>query len=153
MNLKTLMALTVAAFASLPAQADQLQDSERMIARCLDYAASQKYPPLSVGVYDASAVTLAFRRQDGASAATAEAAQLKARTAIHVNASTADLAQVDAPTRDLLLVMQMTTLAGGVPLTDDKGRITGAVGVSGGTTEQDTECAQRAAEPAPAKKK
>ncbi|HEY0913452.1 MAG TPA: heme-binding protein [Solimonas sp.] len=147
---------------AMPAQAadkagdSALRDAERMIARCLDYVASQKLTPFSVGVIDASGTLVAFKRQDGASPATAEAALLKARTALRLNAPTAVLggvAAADAPTRDAFLIMQMTTLPGGVPLADDKGRVSGAVGVSGGSAEQDAECARRAAEPAAAKLK
>ncbi len=148
--------------AAMPAQATDkggdsaLRDAERMIARCLDYVASQKLTPFSAGVIDASGTLVAFKRQDGASPATADAALLKARTALRLNAPTAVLGEVaaaDAPTRDAFLVMQMTTLPGGVPLSDDKGRVVGAVGVSGGSAEQDAECARRAAEPVPVKAK
>ena len=160
MKVAVLVAGTMTALT--PAQAadkggdSALRDADRMIARCLDYVASQKLTPFSVGVIDASGTLVAFRRQDGASPATAEAALLKARTALRLQAPTAALGEVaaaDAPTRDAFLVMQMTTLPGGVPLSDEKGRVTGAVGVSGGTAEQDAECARRAAEPAAAKSK
>ena len=145
---------------ALPAQAAEkggdsaLRAAEAMVARCLDHAASQKITPLSIGVIDASGTLLAFKRQDGASAATADAALLKARTALRLNAPTDVLGAVaaaDAPTRDAFLIMQMTTLPGGVPFSDDQGRIAGAVGVSGGSAEQDTECARRAAAPTPGK--
>ncbi|MDM4771556.1 heme-binding protein [Solimonas sp. SE-A11] len=154
--------LFAAAMAAMPAQAAEkggdsaLRDAERMIARCLDYVAAQKLTPFSVGVIDVSGTLVAFKRQDGASAATAEAALLKARTALRLNAPTEVLGAVaaaDAPTRDAFLVMQMTSLPGGMPLADDQGRAVGAVGVSGGTAEQDAECARRAAAPAPAKSK
>lgn len=141
-----------------PAQAgtDSLRDAERMIARCLEHAASQKITPLSVAVIDASGTLVAFKRQDGASSATAEAAMLKARTALRLNAPTAVLAQVaaaDAPTRDAFLIMQMTTLPGGAPVSGPDGNAAAAVGVSGGTAEQDAECAQQAIEPPKAPKK
>lgn len=161
---KTLMALfAVAVVATLPGQAmagpgsDQaLREAERTIARCLDHAASQKLTPLSVAVIDASGALVAFKRQDGASSATAEAALLKARTALRLNAPTAILGEVaaaDAPTRDAFLIMQMTTLPGGVPLSGKDGNTPGAVGVSGGTAAQDAECAQQAIEAPKARNK
>lgn len=152
---RTFPAFLAAALCALSAgaQADAgadktLRDSERMIARCLDYAASQKYTPLSVGVIDASGTLLAFRRQDGAAPSTADAALLKARTALRLNAPTSELGPVanDAPTRDAFLIMQMTILPGGIPVADEGGHAAGAVGVSGGTGEQDAECARRAIE-------
>jgi len=132
-----------------PKSSDALQDAERRIARCLDYAASQKLPPLSVGVIDASGTLVAFKRQAGAATATAEAALLKAKTAARLNAPTALLGPAvagDASTRDSFLILQLTTLPGGVPLNDLGGAVVGAVGVSGGSNEQDAECARRAAE-------
>jgi glc operon protein GlcG len=146
-----LLAGVLAVAAPAQAGADSLRDADRMIARCLDHAASQKITPLSVAVIDASGTLVAFKRQDGASSATAEAAMLKARTALRLNAPTAVLAEVaaaDAPTRDAFLIMQMTTLPGGVPLPG----AAGAVGVSGGSADQDTECARQAVEP-PARNK
>ncbi|HVT35731.1 MAG TPA: heme-binding protein [Nevskiaceae bacterium] len=137
-------------------QASALKDGERMVARCLDFATANKYPPLSVAVIDASGSLVLFKRQDGASSASADAALLKARTALRLNAPTSVLGTVaaaDAPTRDAFIVMQMTTLPGGSPLQSTDGLAIGAVGVSGGEAEQDAECARMAAEPAPAKKK
>lgn len=143
-----LLALPAAAGAA-PKTRDPLQQAERVIARCFDYAASQKLPPLSVGVIDASGTLVAFRRQAGAASVTAEAALLKAKTAARLNAPTALLGPAvagDASTRDAFLILQLTTLPGGAPLNDGDGMGLGAVGVSGGSDEQDAECARRAAE-------
>ncbi|HEY0974431.1 MAG TPA: heme-binding protein [Solimonas sp.] len=154
--------LTGAAIVAVPgvaiAQAGgggSLADAERMIARCLEYAALQKLPPLSVGVVDGSGALIAFKRQPGAATATAEAALLKARTAVRLNVPTALLAQAaasDAPTRDTFLILQLTTIAGGVPFADADKAPAGAIGVSGSAPEQDAACAERALE-APAKRK
>lgn len=148
--MKTLAALIVGALCvAAPAQATSLQDSERMLAACLDYATGQKYPPMSIGVIDASGTLVAFKRQDGASQATAEAALLKARTSMRLQAPTAvlgPLAASDARYRDSFIMMQMTTLAGGVPIADTGGRVVGAIGVSGGLAEQDVQCAEKALE-------
>lgn len=149
MKMLTLSLLALATAGAGCAHAQTLADAERMIDSCLSLAAKQKFPPFSVGVIDASGALVAFRRQDGASAATADAALLKARTALKVNAPTSVIAPAvgnDQPTRDAFLVMQLTMLPGGVPLADRSGKAIGAVAVSGGTAEQDTQCADRAAE-------
>lgn len=115
--------------------------AERMVAGCAEFARKNGYPPLSIGVVDATGALLAFTRQDGASPATADVALLKARTALKANAPTAALAQVaaaDGPTRDTLLALQLTTLPGGAPFAG------GALGVSGGDADQDVACLQRA---------
>jgi glc operon protein GlcG len=142
------LAITVSATA-FPQSADDgtLASSERMIARCLDYAAREKLTPLSVGVIDASGALIAFQRQDGANAVTAEAALLKARTALRLNVSTDVLAPAlaaDASARDAFLLMQLTTLPGGAPFADAQGRPAGAIGVSGALPAHDAECARRA---------
>lgn len=137
--------------ATAPKPADALQAAERMIAQCLQHADQQKLPPLSVGVVDASGTLVAFKRQAGASTATAEAALLKARTALRLNAPTVLLGPAlagDAATRDTFLILQLTTLPGGVPIADAGGAAVGAVGVSGGSADQDAECAKRAADSA-----
>jgi uncharacterized protein GlcG (DUF336 family) len=46
----------------------------------------------------------------------------------------------DSPSRDLMLILQLTDDPGGMPLKAG-GRIIGAVGVSGGAAEQDVGCA------------
>lgn len=151
------VALVAASGAALAQSADGKTppDAERMIAQCLEYAAAQKLPPLSVGVVDAAGTLVAFKRQPGASAATADAALLKARTAARLNAPTALLAEAaaaDAPTRDTFLILQMTTIPGGVPFADAGAQLAGAVGVSGSAPDQDAACAQRAIE-APSRKR
>ncbi|HEY1075999.1 MAG TPA: heme-binding protein [Fontimonas sp.] len=141
------------------AQADgssSLASADRMIAQCLDYAATQKLTPLSVAVVDPSGTLVAFKRQPGAASVTAEAALLKARTAARLNAPTAVLGPAvadDGPTRDTFLILQLTTIPGGVPFADANAQLAGAVGVSGSAPDQDAACAARAIEPSPARRK
>jgi uncharacterized protein GlcG (DUF336 family) len=144
------VALSLPVHAGKAPEPDALRDGERMIARCLEFAATQKLPALSVGVVDASGTLVAFTRQAGASTATADAAVLKARTAVRLNAPTALLAQAaaeDGPTRDTFVILQLTTVPGGVPFLEADGRVAGAIGVSGSAPDQDAACAGQAVEP------
>lgn len=144
------------ALGATPAQATTLADAGRMVEQCFAHATSQKYPPLSVAVIDQAGALVAFGRQDGASAASPEAALLKARTALKLNAPTDVLAPAvggDQPTRDAFLLMNLTMLPGGLPIADGDGRLVGAIGVSGGTAEHDVGCGKRALEARPAPKK
>jgi glc operon protein GlcG len=128
-----------------------LQSADRMIAGCLQHAAATKLPPLSIVVVDASGTLIAFKRQDGAMPASADAALLKARTAIRTNVPTAALASVvaeDPATRDAFLVLELTGIPGGMPFARGDVRVAGAVGVSGALPDQDAGCAQRAVEAA-----
>jgi uncharacterized protein GlcG (DUF336 family) len=67
---------------------------------------------------------------------------LKARTATRFGAPTQALVAMsqDSPTRDLMLLLQLTDDPGGVPIKVG-GRVIGAIGVSGGAAEQDVDCA------------
>lgn len=123
--------------------------AERRIAACLAQAVREQHPPLSIAVIDTTGSLVAFIRQDGASAATTEAALLKARTALRTAMPTATLAAAaatDAQTRDALLVLQLAGLGGGFPIAGIPGTPSGAVGVSGASVEVDHRCAQVAAE-------
>lgn len=151
-KLMTLMPFTIGATlaaSSVHADAgriDTLTDAEQKIARCLDYADTQKFPPMSVAVIDADGTLIAFRRQAGAAPVTADAALLKAKTALRLGVATDQLDDVagDAPTRDAFIMLQLTTLPGGAPFASADGKPAGAVGVSGGEAAQDTDCARRA---------
>lgn len=136
------------------AAASPLQTADRMIAGCLQHAAAAKLPPLSIVVIDAGGALIAFKRQDGAMPASADAALLKARTAVRTNAPTAALTALvaqDPPTRDAFLVLELTGMPGGVPFARGDVPIAGAVGVSGAQPDQDANCAQQAVDAAGAK--
>ncbi|MEZ5983189.1 MAG: heme-binding protein [Parvularculaceae bacterium] len=121
--------------------------AERMVDACFDRAASAGFPPFSIAVIDPTGALVVFKRQEGASAATAEVAMLKARTSLKANAPTAILTQVagaDEPTRDALLLLGLTTLPGGAPFADGKSGFSGAIGASGGDAAQDVQCLEEA---------
>ena|ERR1700728_2555417 len=121
--------------------------AERMIAGCAEHAAAQKMPPLSIAVIDATGTLIAFSRQDGASPVTGDIALVKARTALRARAPTSALgtyAAHDAGTRDALIALQLTGIPGGLPFSPTEDLVIGAVGVSGGMSQQDEGCAQQA---------
>lgn len=108
--------------------------------------------PSSIAVIDAGRELVAFGRMDGALLASVAISQAKAYTARSLNAATKDvgeLAQPGAPlyglhTAHLAAGRALVTFAGGVPITVD-GEIVGAVGVAGGTPDQDHEVASAGA--------
>ncbi|GAA1486515.1 GlcG/HbpS family heme-binding protein [Brachybacterium fresconis] len=99
-------------------------------------------------VLDAGANLVAFERMDGAWLASNDLALAKSRTSVMFEAPSEVLnaplqlgepvAHFDHTNGGLLL------MGGGVPITDDTGRLLGALGVSGGTPEQDAEIARAA---------
>ena len=114
-----------------------------MANQCLERAKRNGWPPFSIAIVDASGALVLFRREDAAPAVTAEVAILKAKTSARAGMASSDLAAMshDQPTRDLFILLQLTSDPGGVPVLRS-GRVVAAVGVSGGSAEQDTGCAQ-----------
>jgi uncharacterized protein GlcG (DUF336 family) len=102
--------------------------------------------PLSVAVVDAGDQLVAFERMDGADLVSIGLARDKAFTALVNRMPTRDLGPMAQPGTefygyDSLAGGRMIVFAGGLPL-ERAGVLVGAVGVSGGSAEQD----QRAAE-------
>jgi uncharacterized protein GlcG (DUF336 family) len=101
--------------------------------------------PMSVAVVDASRELVAFARQPGARLASAEIAQNKAYTARSLDMSTAELAELTRPGQPLYGIetaqsRPFVAFAGGRPLRQE-GVVIGAIGVSGGTVDQDDDVA------------
>jgi glc operon protein GlcG len=126
-----------------------LSGAEKIIA-----AAKRKATALGVkvniAVVDDGGHLLAFARMDGARPASAATAQTKAVTAATFRQETGTLPAKGEPDVLLNLSLQnaaaasggkITTLKGGVPVVIDD-QVIGAVGVGGGTGEQDAEVAK-----------
>ncbi|TWH21963.1 uncharacterized protein GlcG (DUF336 family) [Prauserella rugosa] len=101
--------------------------------------------PMNVAVVDAGAHLVAFARQDGAILASIDIATRKARTAALLKMTTAQLGEAAKPGAPLYGIEGtnggLIIFGGGIPLTRD-GEVIGAVGVSAGSVEQDTEVAE-----------
>lgn len=106
--------------------------------------------PMNLAVHDEGANLKAFIRMDGALLGSADIAMNKARTAALFGFNTEALYEFCKPggtspgfenTNGGLVVF-----AGGIPLRDRAGMLLGAVGVSGGSVDQDFAVATAAAE-------
>ncbi|MEU7243667.1 GlcG/HbpS family heme-binding protein [Streptomyces sparsogenes] len=116
------------------------QDAELLITAARR-AAEAADVTVSVTVLDAGGHLLAFRRDDRAVLISGETSTRKAYTALQMNAPTADLVDLvkpDGPFHSLPTALDRPLLfiAGGLPVHRD-GRLIGAIGVGGGTPEQD----------------
>ena len=105
--------------------------------------------PSSISVLDSGREPLAFLRQDGALLASSEISSNKAYTAVSMQMATGDLGpfvQPGAPFFGLQTAQSrpFVTFAGGVPILID-GEVVGAVGVAGGSGEQDEQVAKAGA--------
>jgi uncharacterized protein GlcG (DUF336 family) len=123
-----------------------LELAERFIAAAKAKAQQQGWG-MSLAVVDTAGNPVALARMDGARWMTAGVAQSKAFTAATFRRSSMEVAEL-AQSRSLLFssIAQIAgrpllLAGGGLPLLI-KGELLGGVGASGGTEEQDIECAK-----------
>lgn len=117
-----------------------IQDAETLVAAARQ-AAEAAGATVSVTVLDAGGHLLAFRRDDRAVLISGETSTRKAYTALQLDTPTADLVDAVQPgglfhTLPTALDRPLLFIAGGLPVHRD-GRLIGALGVGGGTPEQD----------------
>jgi uncharacterized protein GlcG (DUF336 family) len=102
--------------------------------------------PMDIAVVDEGNNLTAFARMDGAWLGSIDIAQNKAYTARSFDMPTKDLAPLAQPNQPLYGIEasnqgRLIVFAGGIPLEAD-GKVVGAIGVSGGSVEQDHEVAE-----------
>ena len=102
--------------------------------------------PMNIAVVDEGNNLTAFARMDGAWLGSIDIAQNKAYTARAFDMETRTLGGVAQPNQPLFGIHasndgKLIIFAGGIPLVRN-GRVIGAIGVSGGTVEQDQEVAE-----------
>ncbi|MFL6078645.1 MAG: GlcG/HbpS family heme-binding protein [Ornithinibacter sp.] len=121
------------------AQAQRVLAAAERAARGLGVAAF-------IVVVDDCADLKAASRQDGNSRASLTLAPLKAETSVAFRISTATLASrtTDPVRAQSLLAAGFTLLGGGVPLIVDS-QVVGAIGVGGGSPDQDVQIAEAGA--------
>ena len=105
--------------------------------------------PMNVAVVDAGNNLTAFARQDGAWLGSIDIAQGKAYTARAFDMTSAELGAEAQPGKPLYGIEASNdgrpiVFGGGIPLKDGE-EILGAIGVSGGTVDQDEEVAEAGA--------
>lgn len=126
-----------------------LAGAHTALKAAVEFAAGKGFK-MNIAVVDDGGHLLAFARMDGARPASANTAMTKAITAATFRQETGPLPAGGNP--DILLNLsvqnaaaasggKITTLKGGVPIVVD-GQIIGAVGVGGGSGEQDAEVAK-----------
>ena len=107
--------------------------------------------PMNVAVVDNGGNLKAFSRMDEAWLGSIDIAIDKAFTANAFKMSTQDLSEMAQPGQPLFGINttnddRIVIFDGGIPLTREDGTVAGAVGVSGGTPDQDHEVAEAGTE-------
>lgn len=125
-----------------------LDVAKKMVAGC-EAKAKEMGWKMNISVVDIGANQIAFERMDGAYLGSADIALHKAQTSARFPFPTRGIEQLaygkdlkGGTVPGLALVPGIIAFAGGLPImTDDKAHV-GAIGVSGGTADQDETCAQ-----------
>ena len=125
-----------------------LADAERAIAAAR-VKADEFGVAMAIAVVNESGILTAFVRMDNSELVAVPIAQDKAYTALVNRLSTLELGKQCQPGGPLYGIQnnlggRMVIFPGGVPVWRD-GKLIGAVGASGGTVEQDHECATASA--------
>jgi uncharacterized protein GlcG (DUF336 family) len=117
-----------------------LQQAERVIAAARADAARRNFT-MAFAVVDPAGELVSFEKMDGTQSASVDVAQAKARSAARYRRSTKTFS--DAVTAGRVSVMALkdaVPVEGGVPILSN-GRVIGAIGVSGGSSQEDGEVA------------
>ncbi|CAM3391677.1 heme-binding protein [Zobellia roscoffensis] len=96
---------------------------------------------VNIAVVDAGANLKAFIRMDESFLGSIDVAIKKAKTARYFNIDTGELGELTQPGGIIYNIEHsndgLITFPGGIPIKNKEGKIIGAIGVSGGTIEQD----------------
>lgn len=127
-----------------------LEDARRIIAAA-EARADEIGQPMNIAVVDAGGNLVAHVRQDGAWIGSVDISISKAWTSRAFDISTKDLGDNAQPTQQFFGIHTtnahgrgVAIFAGGIPVSRD-GQVVGAVGVSGGSGEQDHSVAEAGA--------
>lgn len=130
---------------TLQAQGITLERAQAVVAAAVKKA-EEMGVPMNIAVVDAGNNLTAFARMDGAWLGSIDIAQGKAYTARAFDMETKALGKAAQSGQPLFGIHasndgRIIIFAGGIPLKSG-GRVVGAIGVSGGTVEQDQEVAE-----------
>jgi uncharacterized protein GlcG (DUF336 family) len=122
-----------------------LEEAKRIVSAA-EQKAQQMGQPMNIAVMDAGRNLVAFQRMDGAWVASIDIAIDKAFTSAGRGLTTREIGEMAQPGQPLFGINttnggRIVIFAGGVPLVRD-GEVVGAVGVSGGTPDEDHEVAE-----------
>jgi|SRR5215210_1070002 len=124
-------------------------EEARNVVSAAEEKAREIGTPMNVAVVDAGTNLLTFDRMEDAWLGSVDIAINKAFTAAAFKLPTHELAEMSQSGQDLFGIQatnngKVVIFAGGIPLERD-GEVIGAVGVSGGTIDQDQEVAEAGA--------
>jgi glc operon protein GlcG len=117
-------------------------DVAKKMATACEAKAKQEGWKMNIAIVDNGGNLKFFLRQDDAFLKSIEIAQLKAGTSAGFPFSTKQIGEITTKVPGIAYVPGIVTFEGGLPILTADGKQIGAIGVSGGTAEQDGICAQ-----------
>lgn len=120
-----------------------LATANAIITAAFDRGAALGLKPLGIAILDAGGHLLAFQRQDGSSALRPQIAIGKASGALGLGVSSRKIADMAAERPSFVAALGaiapggVIPAAGGLVISDDRGAILGAIGVTGDTSDND----------------
>ncbi|PHN02746.1 GlcG/HbpS family heme-binding protein [Flavilitoribacter nigricans] len=124
-------------------------DQTTAILQAAEKLARSRNIPVNIAIVDAGANLKAFLRMDGSYLGSIDVAIKKAKTARYFNIPTGELGKITQPGGAIYQIELsndgLITFPGGVPIKDQQGVIIGAIGISGGSIEEDHQIAMEAA--------
>ena len=147
---KTLLSISLAALISTlagPVMALEqrpiltLDLAKKLAAGCEEKAKKEGWK-MNIAILDNGGNEKYFLRQDDAFLKSIQIAQMKAGTSAGLPFSTKQVGQLVAGLPGIAHIPGIVTFEGGLPIMSADGKQIGAIGVSGGTAEQDGACAQ-----------
>lgn len=126
-------------------------DVAKEIIAAAEEKAAEIDVPMCIAVMDDGANLVGFHRMDDALLASVSISQDKAYSSVTLKMDTKTIHDVSQPGESLYGLGntndgRIITFGGGFPLEDGDGNVVGAVGVSGGSAEEDMEVAQAGVE-------
>jgi uncharacterized protein GlcG (DUF336 family) len=123
-------------------QAEQLSEAAKSKAKEIRV-------PMNIAIVDEGANLVSFHRMDNAWLGSIDISIRKAKTARYFDMNSGEIGKLSQPGGPLFGIEHsnggLISFPGGVLLKDDSGKIIGAIGVSGGSVDQDHEVASAAA--------
>ncbi|MFY0653527.1 MAG: heme-binding protein [Cyclobacteriaceae bacterium] len=116
-------------------------EQAKTIMKAAEDKAKEEGIVVNIAIVDAGASLKSFLRMDGSYLGSIDVAIKKAKTARYFNAPTGELGKIAQPGEAIYNIELsndgLITFPGGLPIKDKNGIIIGAIGISGGTIEQD----------------
>ena len=134
---------STSAFAQEKKTVLNLETAKKMAAACEAKAKAEGWK-MNIAIVDTGGNMKYFLRQDDAFLGSVKIAQLKANTSSSFPFSTKQIGEIAKNVPGIAFVPGIVTFEGGLPIKTGGGEPIGAIGVSGGTAEQDGICAQAA---------